>query len=362
MTDGSWPEGIEPTQAMTEASGWLSRLIDDPSDENLARCKTWFGAAEGHRKAFASVMFSISLPDELRSRIESELGTRFPSLHTPAAASTNLVHSPWGPRGAPRSGQPLRSRQRRLALVGVATASVAAAVLVVNFAPQLLSGSFFSPAHAETLQTGHGMIRSFALSDGSNVTLDADTRVEVSIDRTRRHASLRHGRARFRLHADSRPFTIDAGSGQIVSTSGTVDISLEGNRRVNVELRSGTAEAREAASAASGTEKARQLMVDQPITYSVVNFVPQTIATPIADTRNWPDGWVSYRTIALADLIGEANRYAKKPIILDDSTLDQLAASGRFKLTDTEGFVSRIAELFELAVSHQPDGIHLDHK
>src|SRR3546814_18655864 len=81
-----------------------------------------------------------------------------------------------------------------------------------------------SPARAETYATGHGDIRRFTLADGSLVTLDTDSRVEVVIDRSKRHALLRRGRARFVVAADPRSFTIQAGNGDVVTEIGRAHV------------------------------------------------------------------------------------------------------------------------------------------
>ena len=57
------------------------------------------------------------------------------------------------------------------------------------------------------LQTRHGEIRTYNLSDGSKVTLDADSRVEVTMSEAERRLRLRQGKARFAVAADP----VDAG-------------------------------------------------------------------------------------------------------------------------------------------------------
>jgi transmembrane sensor len=371
MTDEPWPEGIEPTPSTIEASAWLSRLLNDPTDVDLAECKQWFDATEDHRTAFASVMFATPMPDEIRQRIGTVLGESFAALHTSGApevvaksrAPAAAAQLPWGPRrpSAGKSGKPSRSRRRQFIWVGVAAAAVAVIALTVELAPNVLPGVIFSPAKAETLETGHGMIRSFALSDGSKVTLDSDSRVEVTMDRIQRHALVRQGRARFVLKHDPRPFSILVGAGEVVATNGTIDVTIGDELRVELRLRSGSAVLHKAGEPKDASDT-RMLTADQPITYPASDFTPQAITNPVTDTRDWPEGWVEYRTISLANLINEANRYEDKPILLDDGSLATLAVTGRFKLTDTDTFVSRIAELFNLSVSRRSDGIHLNRK
>lgn len=368
MNDTRWPDGQEPAQPTTDAAGWLSRLLDNPSDVVLQQCKAWFDSAADHQSAFANAMFATPMPDIIRHRIEERLGKKFPSLHVadaparPSAVVTpiNAARRATGQRRTEdlQVNPLVRPRWRSIAWAG---AAIAAAIgLTVTFAPQLLPVPFFSAAHAETLATGRGMIRSFDLTDGSSVTLDANSRVVVTIDHARRHASLRLGRARFSIKHDARPFTIDAGSGQIASMDGTIDVAIETSDHVDVSLRSGAATMREVDTvAAKQVRDSQPLAIDQPISYALTAFHPEPIVSPRMDTKDWPDGWVSSRAITLAALVADANRYAAEPITLDNAELGQLKVNGRFKLTDTNGFVSRIAELYDLVITRKADSIHL---
>jgi transmembrane sensor len=105
--------------------------------------------------------------------------------------------------------------------------------------------------------------------------------------------------------------------------------------------------------------EATPLVTNQPVIYTPDNPASTAVVAPTGDTRDWPTGWVEYRSISLDALVAQANRYAKVPIVLDDPSLASLQASGRFKLTDTEKFAARIAEPFGLRVSRRSGGIHL---
>lgn len=363
MSDENWPDDIQPTPLMEQATSLIADLDENPSPENLAALKVWYDASADHRRTFASAMYSSVMDDSTRRRIEETLGRGFevmPDLpgtdvdETPAGDASPCAQ-PWGPRRSPREALPsARSRRRRLVWISVtAAASIAVIVLAVGGTSNSVFNPIAMPATAQTFETGHAEIRSFSLSDGSDMTLDADTRVDVTIDRDHRQARLRQGRARFIVKPDSRPFTIEAANGKVVSGQGTVDVQVDKEHQADIRLRAG------AASVQVGGGDAKPLVVDQPIVFSAASAGPAPVLAPPDDTRDWPSGWVEYRTIALGALVAQANRYAKAPIILDDPGLASLQASGRFKLTDTENFAKRIAEPFGLRVLRRDDGIHL---
>jgi transmembrane sensor len=260
---------------------------------------------------------------------------------------------PWGARGTEQAPSRRWTRGRKVVWVGVAAAAAAIVVLGINLPSNSVFNPIASPATAQTFETGHAEIRSFALPDGSDLTLDSDTRVEVTIDRTRRHALLHQGRARFIVKADPRPFTIEAANGAVVAQQGMIDVEVDQAGRADIRLRAG------AASVQADGHEAKSLVTNQPVIYTADDPVPTAVTAAAADTRDWPIGWVEYRSISLDALIAQANRYAKVPIVLDDPSLASLRASGRFKLTDSEKFAARITEPFGLRVSRRSDGIHL---
>ena len=214
----------------------------------------------------------------------------------------------------------------------------------------------------QTLSAPHGRIQTYDLSDGSSVTLDTGTKVEITMTSSERHLTLASGRARIRVAEDPRPFRIEAGSGIVMAVNAVVDVGIVDEQRVAVTLISGKAEIHPALQPAV-------LFVPRSITPGESFFyrASQFKALPpqraeAADTSDWPNGWVEARSIRLDALIAEANRYAPLPIVMDDPTVGAIEASGRFNVSDTDHFVEHLADVFDLEVERRPDGIHLRRK
>ncbi|MGE3876903.1 MAG: FecR domain-containing protein [Parvibaculaceae bacterium] len=362
MSDEEWPAGKSSSSTDLEAAAWCFRLKETPTEALLAEFQSWIDASKTNAEAFANAMLVAPMKPAERERIEQFLGQSLPALDRSgskarAGSPGATIHTfpakndatPLKPAGPSHKG-------RRWAAGAIAAAAMVA--LTVGLLPNLPLPWLMSQARAETYATGHGDIRRFTLEDGSLVTLDTDSRVEVAIDRSKRHALLRQGRARFVVAADPRPFTIQAGNGDVVAAEGAIDVEVAGNAHVELRLRSGSASVK-ARDTNDKQSESMPLTIDHPVLYAGGDFAPRVVTAPTADTCDWPSGWVEYRTIPLGELIREANRYAKTPIILDDPKLASLAASGRFQLTETDRFASRIAELFQLRISRRADGIHL---
>jgi transmembrane sensor len=73
--------------------------------------------------------------------------------------------------------------------------------------------------------------------------------------------------------------------------------------------------------------------------------------SPAADDGQWPEGVEAFNNISLAELIEQANRYARKPIILSDKTIGTLRISGTFRFQDTGQVADKIAALLRLTVT-----------
>src|SRR5579883_1020184 len=92
------------------------------------------------------------------------------------------------------------------------------------------------PGHAtQTHATAVGQQRDFTLADGSVVTLNTNTIVEVDLGRSARHLQLRQGEAHFQVaHDRSRPFLVQAGDALLRAVGTEFAVRLRGDQRVDV--------------------------------------------------------------------------------------------------------------------------------
>lgn len=329
MTDRHADAANSRAMIEDEAVGWFIRMRGEDADELRPEFEAWMNGSPERRQAYewAEKHFSAS-----------EI------LKTPARSHDHLSRRQWGWLAA-----------------GAATA--AAILLTINLNP-----SFRAPIPNNELEaiqprlslaTAHGEIRLFRLADGSSVTLDSDSRVDVAMTDDERRLRLLGGKARVAVARERRPFVVEAGAGEVETEEALFDIGFNRPNRILVNLVSGTAIMRGLAQPAAYNRMRQPLIMGRPMAYSAARFRPYSVTSHIANDLDWPSGWVEYREISLAALVAEANRYAADPVKLDDPETGALKVSGRFKLTDTETFVSRTAELFDLAVSRRTDGVHL---
>jgi transmembrane sensor len=86
----------------------------------------------------------------------------------------------------------------------------------------------------------------------------------------------------------------------------------------------------------------------------------QTLSQPaLAGKEQWIEGVQAFNDVPLAELVTETNRYARRPIVLDDPAMGTLHVSGTYRLRDTEQIADKLAALLDLSVAENPDAYRL---
>jgi transmembrane sensor len=317
-----------------EAADWFARMRGPDAEPSRAAFETWLAADPLHRDAFNRIGETFSLGKGLKRVAEAQSG----------ASSGATVAS------APRS---LTTVARRAVIAAVLVIGIVSAttLLLRNLGP-LVS----APADQRVLATARGEVRSFALADGSRLTLDTDSKVSVSFSAARRDLALNRGRARFAVAHETRPFVV-AAAGNLVIARGTVfDITLGARRTATVDLIEGAVDVR--STAAPQARRPREARA-APQAFATRLTAGHSLALGTAQVRpplrlpaslDWPDGLRDFRAVRLGDLVSEANRYAATPIVLASPDLAGLQVSGTFGIRDTERLAGNLAELLGLTV------------
>jgi transmembrane sensor len=211
------------------------------------------------------------------------------------------------------------------------------------------------------LATRRGEIRTYRLADGSSLTLDTNSRARLMRSGDDRHVRLLSGRARITIAKAHGLFLVDAGSGRLSARAGTFDVRFAPGG-VTVSPLDGYGQVSALTPATSGPwSRANPLHAGSVFRYGTRSFASAAFlpATRQVEDRSWPSGWATYRSLPLASLVTEVNRYAVGGIVLDEADLGEKQVSGRFHLTDTQGFARHIADLFDLQVVRIGNEIHL---
>lgn len=302
-----------------EAASWLARLQSGRDPDVEHKFERW-RADPRHAKAFERVQRSYEQAGLLR--------------YSPIAAGRQLQPS----------ARKLEWKTRP------ALAAAAAVVLLIPIGVLLVrgGGSPFGGTNAVMLMTSVGEIRQVRLADGSTVTLDTATRVDVDVGRLRRSAHVRYGRARFQVAASNVPFVIETATSNVTTQQGTVDVDEVGQTS-QVDVLAGGAEVR---GSGAGQGSATALSAGQAVTVRREGPGQKSVLSTGPD---WTRGMLQFDGTPLADAVALANRYSERHIILVGD-LSALKVSGAFRAGDTAGLAKALAAAFGLSLQQSAHG------
>jgi len=203
--------------------------------------------------------------------------------------------------------------------------------------------------------TAVGQTRIVALNDGTKITLDTDTAVDVAYIPGQRVVKLIRGQAFFDVaHDKSRPFRVAAGD-RVVSVFGTrfnMRYSEADTRVLLVQGSIGVSKGSDPSRPAAEIERlvpGQQLIAraGQPDEISQVD---------VEMGVDWTKGFVQFDKQTLAEAVEELNRYTDKKLVVRDPKVAALRISGAFPTGDTDRFVQPLTALYPVRVRPTADG------
>ncbi len=183
------------------------------------------------------------------------------------------------------------------------------------------------------------------LEDGSVITLDTASRVEVAYSAASRQVDLLEGRARFKVaDVPDQPFVVKADGGTIRALGTAFDVSRRADA-ILVTLLEGKVEVKAGAVA--------QLAPGEQISYDSRGALTPASVVNLAAVASWAEGRLVFDGIPLSLALSEVNRYAEQKIILTDATLGAKRFRGTFNTGDTLSVVQALSHLYGLEVADQ---------
>jgi transmembrane sensor len=239
-----------------------------------------------------------------------------------------------GPDFDPAAFEPKQSFSRR-GLLQWGGAIAACALVGVG-------GTWEVLRHRGRFITGKGETKVVALKDGSVVTLNTASEIQVNYNEAMRSVELIQGEALFDVAKNkTRPFVVSAGDTNVraVGTSFTVR-RLEA-APVQVLVREGVVEVFKPATDAAPVRVAANSMAE-----AAADTVIAAKPIPLAQLRRqlaWQKGQIAFEGETLAQAAAEFARYSDTKIVIDDPALAREEIAGLFKATDPVGFAQTIA-------------------
>jgi transmembrane sensor len=244
---------------------------------------------------------------------------------------------------------------RRLALAAGAGVLLVAVIAVALERSRTLGGSEDrSPTLvANRVSTDTRQARSLRLSDGSIVTLAADSDLAIDYAKHVRQLTLLRGHARFDVaHDPRRPFTVHAGRG-LITARGTVFEVLVESQGVNVVLLRGAIEV-ERVDGARRTGDIRTLVSGQRLTVPVTGSLGAIGAAAPTDTP--AVAMLTFDRTPLGQAVGSLNKHNIRQLVIVATPLPNETITGGFNANDPEAFAQMLAAMFDLALTNRANG------
>jgi transmembrane sensor len=313
-------ERVPSPEARADAAAWLARLhAEDRDAADEAGFRAWLEASPDHAVAFEAV-----------DRMWSDVG----GLQKLPADLRNS----FGPAQQHRPSQ----TSRRALLAGVGLLAVTGG-----------SALFWRSASAKVFETDVGEQKHVALDDGSQLFLDARTRIAVSFSDTTRLVDMQYGRANFRIVPDSkRPFIVQAAEKKIVATRCNFDVRCE-DGKVQVVLIHGEADVKPAAAPQARGER---LTAGERLV--AANDVEVRDKPDLTHVLAWQTGYEMFDKEDLAQVAEEMNRYSTAKLAVDPSAAD-FKVSGMYRVGDNAAFAHSLTKLLPITVRQIGDTLVL---
>jgi transmembrane sensor len=304
------------SRARQQAALWAARRLDAEAHDE-AGFEAWKSADPAHAQAFDEV---------------------WRASHDPALAEAMRLSQQ--KRAAARRAGPLTALAGGLLACGLALLAIWPQAQLMTVDPLVL-------------QTAPGQHRVATLADGTRVTLDGATRLEVRLGARRRQVELVRGEAFFDVaHDTARPFTVKAAEGSVRVLGTAFDLE-RGDGRLELSVRRGRVRL-----APTGLiHRTAELTMGQRAFAKEGRLSAVRAFDLHAD--DWRSGWLETDGITLARLVERLNRASATPITIADPALGRQRVAGRFRLDEPRALVLNLALMHGFTVRQTPDGLAL---
>jgi len=227
-------------------------------------------------------------------------------------------------------------------------AGIAASSLLV------LGVSLWLTLSGQTIETRRGERLELALSDGSVLQVDPETRMRVKLhDSDGRVVILEHGRALFRVAKDpERPFMVRANgtTARAVGTSFAVETQMQDVIVTVAEGKVAVSVPPLAGSNNGEPEIAAMLIADQQLTVGGSSASPSVRKVDSERALAWASGRLVFEHTLLPQVLNEFNRYNRVQMRVEDDDLAERRISGTFNASDPDSFLAFIRTVAHVEV------------
>lgn len=196
----------------------------------------------------------------------------------------------------------------------------------------------------EAYETQIGERSTVTLSDGSVVTINTNSRIEVDYSDSMREVTLVRGQGFFDVAEETdRPFVVNAGEKRVVALGTIFDVRFDDANEVQVTLVEGRVQVDSKITPAKGARSSNSTSQSEEMVHGGIELSPgerlitradsepQIVETDGVEETSWRRGQLVFRQRELAHVVDEMNRYSAQQLVLDaDERVLALKVSGVF--------------------------------
>ncbi|MDO6477565.1 FecR family protein [Alteromonas sp. 1_MG-2023] len=307
----------ESQQRRREASAWVVKLNEgDLSDEESLALKAWLKQDQAN----VAELKRLSATWDKMSDLREDLSTK--------ASGPNATLS-------------LAGRIFKIAACFLA-------LLLIPLTVYLQQLTVISSTNGEYF-TVVGKQRTVSLSDGSQIILNTNTRINVKFTRRQRDIELVQGEANFDVAADkARPFVVKVGSGDVRALGTSFSIRKSG-QFVNVLVSHGTVKV--SANGDDYDEKStsgahQELNSSSTVVVSAGKEVVfdevevESVMSATSEDMNkklyWKKGFLAFDDESLSRVVEELSRYTDMKIVIVDQGIKELRVGGYYPIDNLD--------------------------
>jgi len=329
---------LQHDDANSGAADWDVRLRSHTcTDHERQAFEQWRNADPRHREAF----------DRLQQLLKT---VREASAHRPELQSLREASNQYLDRVATQ-----RAWGKGLAMA----AGIAALSLVTVFSfpsgRQWLSSWYRGsppaiPGFTTGVQTYATVLNersTVTLTDGSTVSLNSRTRLNVQLAGATRRVTLLAGQALFRVSKDpSRPFIVTAGTRTVTALGTEFDVRVDPDK-LQVTLLEGKVAVQSTDPAALGS-MAPVMLKPREQFVAMNGFAPTVREVDVDKTTAWTEGRIFFADETLGNAIAELNRYSDTALVVVDPVIANYQINGMFRVGNQAGFADAVSSMYDV--------------
>ena len=327
----------------SEALAWVAQLDgDNVTEKDLAAFREWVNRSPAHAREIRALNSFWEELNVLTDMVE------------PIAEADSVARQL-------RRREYFKAWRKRLAFPVAALASITViAVSSINY-QNANDTNIIQTAEVQLptiYRTNIGEHQEHVLSDGSKITLNTSSRVEVDFREDQRRVRLLEGEALFDVaHDTSRPFLVFAGDGIVRAVGTAFVVHLSGNE-FDVIVSEGAVELSSVLPSPvikpndPAPQKIASLGIVKAGHKAKYEKSGASIATlsevEMSAKMSWQNGLITFNGETLEEVIREVSRYTELRIEINNEDLKRLQVGGVFKSGDTESVFANLKANFDI--------------